>query len=87
MNQIRKPATPDGNFSTDDRRRDAIEYDDGNPATIAPQDDDCDAHDAIARDGREAMSMRCFRAPLTEIERGTTIEYDDGNPATIAAGA
>ena len=87
MNQIRKPAMPDSRCSIDDRRRNSIEYDDGNPATIVPQDDRCDARSAIARNGRDAMPMRCFRAPLTEIERGTTIEYDDGNPATIAAGA
>ena len=84
MNQIRRPAMPDSICSIDDRRRDSIEYDDGNPATIVPRDDHRDAQGAIRRD--RIAATRCFRAPLAEIERGTTVEYDDGNPATIAAG-
>jgi hypothetical protein len=87
MNQIRIPATPDSICSIDDRQRDSIEYEDGNPATIVPRDDRRDPRDASHRGERNAMPARCFRAPLAGIERGTTIEYDDGNPATIAAGA
>lgn len=85
MNQIRRPAMPDSICSREDRQRDAIEYDDGNPGTIAPRDDRRDANGTIRRDG--IAVTRCFRAPLAEIECGTMVEYDDGNPATIAAGA
>lgn len=84
MNQIRRPAMPDSISSIDDRQRDFIEYDDGNPATIVPRDDRRDARDPICRD--RIAATRGFRAPLAEIERGTAVEYDDGNPATIAAG-
>jgi len=87
MNQIRKPAMPDSRCSIDDRRRNTIEYDDGNPATVVPHDDRVEARNATRGTARTANSTRCFRAPLAEIERGMTIEYDDGNPATIAAGA
>jgi hypothetical protein len=87
MNQIRKPAMPDGSSSVDDRRRNSIEYDDGNPATVVPHDDRGEARNATRGTARAAMSARCYRSPLAEIERGMTIEYDDGNPATIAAGA
>jgi len=87
MNQIRIPATPDSICSIDDRQRDTIEYDDGNPATIVPQDDRRDPRDAGRRNDRAAMSVCCFRAPLAEIGHDTMIEYDDGNPATIAADA
>jgi hypothetical protein len=87
MNQIRKPAMPDSSCSIDDRRRNSIEYDDGNPATVVPHDDRGEARSANRGNGRAGMSARCFRAPLAEIERGMAIEYDDGNPATIAAGA
>lgn len=87
MNQIRNPATPDSNRAISDSRRVTIEYDDGNPATIAPRDDRRMEIGTDREADRASIPTRCFRAPLAEIERGGGTEYDDGNPATIVTGA
>lgn len=84
MNQIRNPATPDTDRAISDSRRMTIEYDDGNPATIAPHE----ARPMVrSADIRADAPACCFRAPLAEIERGGAIEYDDGDPGTIVTGA
>ena len=98
MNQIFNPTalTEEGpeprSMTTSDgspvrTRADRIEYDDGNPATIAPRrngstamahlpcsSDPCGDADASAR----------FRRPLTAHNGDARMEYDDGDPATIA---
>jgi hypothetical protein len=84
MNQIRTPARPDSTRAISDSRRVTIEYDDGDPATIAPRDAR-PTERTVAR--RPTTPARCFRAPLAEIERGGGTDYDDGNPATIVTGA
>jgi hypothetical protein len=85
MNQIRNPAAPDGNRSIGDRRM-TIEYDDGNPATIAPRDDRRTMQGTIGGSNPTAVPARCFRAPLATIERGGRVDYDDGIPGTVIVG-
>jgi hypothetical protein len=95
MNQIRKPAAPERNCSIGDRISETgierrvistgtVEYDDGNPATIVP---DNDLWSARGHTGGDMRAPCAFRAPLAEIERDAMMDYDDGNPGTIAAGA
>ena len=98
MNQIFNPAalteegleprpmtTPGG--ETARGRNDRIEYDDGNPATIAPRPTGSGPSAALpcGTEGgtRRDISAR-FRRPLTAHNCDTRVEYDDGDPATIA---
>ncbi|MEM9682910.1 MAG: hypothetical protein AAF942_06575 [Pseudomonadota bacterium] len=98
MNQIFNPAalTDEGleqrpmNTPGDETargRHGRIEYDDGNPATIAPRQNGagpaatlpCGTEGGTRRD----ISAR-FRRPLTAHNCEARVEYDDGDPATIA---
>lgn len=63
-----------------------VEYDDGNPATIAPRHNGSGPSAALScgSDGGTGCDLSArFRRPLTTHNRTARVDYDDGDPGTI----
>lgn len=79
MNQIFRPVPPEARQRDASEVRRAVvsctEYDDGNPATVAPQ--------FPAGPRRKMHAGPASPSRIAGIGSGP-VEYDDGNPATIA---
>lgn len=85
MSRTRRARMPEADFDDASRESAKRDYDDGDPATVAPDDGRREERPlcpvAFGRPASAAAAAGCALVPRARV---AAVEYDDGDPATVA---